>query len=90
MQLLCIKMLFNLESLEVAMFGWWQSNPSQELPEMNFLKVKGFPIYCKPGSYLQYLPVYNAHFFPAGKAPKIEMHIIHGILCFRLASLISM
>ena len=37
-----------------------------------------------------YLPVYNAHFFPAEKAPKIEMRIIHGILCFRLASLISM
>ena len=40
MQLLCIEMLFNLESLDVAMFGWWQSNPSQELPETNFLKVK--------------------------------------------------
>ena len=39
---------------------------------------------------LPYLPVYNAHFFPAEKAPKIEMRIIHGILCFRLASLISM
>ena len=52
MQLLCIKMLFNLESLEVAMFGWWQSNPSQELPEINFLKVKGIPIYCKPSCYL--------------------------------------
>ena len=39
---------------------------------------------------LPYLPLYNAHFFPAEKAPKIEMRIIHGILCFRLASLISM
>ena len=39
---------------------------------------------------LPYLPAYNAHFFPAEKAPKIEMRIIHGILCFRLASLISM
>ena len=28
-------------------------------------------------------------FFSAEKAPKIEMHIIHGILCFRLMSLIS-
>ena len=37
-----------------------------------------------------YLPLYNAHFFPAEKAPKIEMRIIHGILCFRHASLISM
>ena len=34
--------------------------------------------------------VYNVHFFPAEKAPKIEMRIIHGILCFKLASLISM
>ena len=32
--------------------------------------------------------MYNAHFFPAGKAPKIEMRIIHRILCFRLASFI--
>ena len=39
---------------------------------------------------LPYLPLYNAHFFPAEKAPKIEMRIIHGILCFTLASLISM
>ena len=39
---------------------------------------------------IPYLPLYNAHFFPAEKAPKIEMRIIHGILCFRLASLISM
>ena len=29
------------------------------------------------------------HFFSSEKAPKIEMRIIHGILCFRLASLIS-
>ena len=35
-------------------------------------------------------PVYNAHFFCAEKGPKIEMRIIHGILCFRLVSLISM
>ena len=34
--------------------------------------------------------MYNAHFFPAEKGPKIEVRIIHGILCFRLASLISM
>ena len=39
---------------------------------------------------IPYLPVYNAHFFPTEKAPKIEMRIIHGTLCFRLASLISM
>ena len=39
---------------------------------------------------IPYLPLYNAHFFPAEKAQKIEMRIIHGILCFRLASLISM
>ena len=38
---------------------------------------------------IAYLPVYNAHFFDAEKAPKMEMHIIHGILCFRLTSLIS-
>ena len=35
-------------------------------------------------------PVYNVHFFPAEKAPKIEMRIIPRILCVRLASLISM
>ena len=29
-----------------------------------------------------YLPVYNAHFFPLKKAPKIEMRIIHGMLSF--------
>ena len=28
-------------------------------------------------------------FFSTEKAPKIEMRIIHGILCFQLASLIS-
>ena len=39
---------------------------------------------------IPYLPIYNAHFFPAENAPKIEMRIIHRILCFRLASLISM
>ena len=37
-----------------------------------------------------YLPMYNAHFFRTEKGPKIEMHIIHGILCFRLAALITM
>ena len=39
---------------------------------------------------ITYLPVYSVHFFPAEKALKIEMHIIHRILCFRLVSLISM
>ena len=34
--------------------------------------------------------VYNAHFFPAEKALKIEIHIVHRILCVRLESLISM
>ena len=28
--------------------------------------------------HLQYLPVYNAHFFPAEKAPKMEMRIRMG------------
>ena len=36
-----------------------------------------------------YLPVYNVYFFSAEKALKIEMRIIHGILSFRLVSLIS-
>ena len=47
---------------------------------------------CFMNSYVfevPYLPVYNVHFFSAEKAPKIEMRIIHGILCFRLASLVS-
>ena len=39
---------------------------------------------------IPYLPVYNVHFFSAEKAPKIEIYIIHGILCYRLASLIRM
>ena len=39
--------------------------------------------------YVPYLPVYNMHFFSAKTAPKIEMRIIHGIHCFRHASLIS-
>ena len=38
---------------------------------------------------LPYLPVDNAHFFPTEKASKIEMRIIDGILCFRLASLLA-
>ena len=38
--------------------------------------------------WVPYLPVCNVHFFSTEKAPKIEMCIIHGILCF--ASLISM
>ena len=38
---------------------------------------------------IPYSPVYNAHFFSAEKAPKIDMRIIHGILCFRLTSFIS-
>ena len=42
------------------------------------------------GYAVPYLPVYNAQFFPTEKAPKIEMRIIHRILCFRLASLISL
>ena len=40
-------------------------------------------------SQLPYLPVYNTHFFSAKTAPKIEMRSIHGIHCFRHASLIS-
>ena len=44
-----------------------------------------FSLECIP-----YLPVYNAHFFRAVKGPKVEMRIIHGILCFRLVSLVSM
>ena len=39
---------------------------------------------------IPYLPVYNAYFFPTEKAPKIKMRIIQRILCFRLASLISL
>jgi len=38
---------------------------------------------------VSYLPVYNVHFFPTEKAQKIEMRIIHGILCDGLASLTS-
>ena len=38
---------------------------------------------------LPYLPVHNVHFFPTQKASKIEMRIIDGILCFRLASLLA-
>ena len=38
---------------------------------------------------LPYLPMYSTHFFPAKRAPKIEMRIIHGIHCFRHASVIS-
>ena len=38
---------------------------------------------------LLYLPVYNVHFFPSKTTLKIEMRISHGVLCPRLASLIS-
>ena len=51
------------------------------------LLIKGF--YLSSCVHVLYLPTYNAHFFPAEKAPKIEMHIIHGTLYFRLAFLIS-
>ena len=50
----------------------------------------GLPTYMINKLQIPYLPLYNAHFFHAEKAPKIEMRIIHGILCFRFASLISM
>ena len=59
------------------------------LSNANYNKIMNV-IYTIVSDKLPYLPVYNAHFFPAEKVPKIEMRIIHGTLCFRLASLISM
>ena len=33
-------------------------------------------------AWLPYLPKYNVQFFPLINASKIEMHIMHEILCF--------
>ena len=40
--------------------------------------------------HIPYLRVHNAHVFSAKKAPKIEMRILHRILCCRLVSLIGL